>query len=131
MRRVLLATSIMATALGAAACAHDDFHVAPAYAAYGPYAYAGQAWADRRPWQGDLTGPGVDMLDPWLRETAEGRAIVTLGFHAAAEGHVSEAIADRANIWFRHYADSDDDMRITDPEIRTALVSAAGRFVRR
>ncbi len=131
MRRALLATSIAGMVLGLAACAHDDFHDAPGYAPYGAYAYAGQAWADRRPYQGELRGPGVAMLDPWLRETAEGRAIVTLGFHAAAEGHVSEAIADRANIWFRHYADGDRDMRITDPEIRTALVAAAGRFVRR
>lgn len=131
MRRMILALSFAAAAFGLAACAHDDFHDVPSYAAYGPYAYAGHAWADRRPYDGDLRGPGVAMLDPWLRETAEGRAIVTLGFHAAAEGFVSEAIADRANIWFRHYADSDGDMRITDPEIRTALVSAAGRFVRR
>ncbi len=131
MRRAILATFTAGSALGLAACAHDDFHDAPGYAPYGSYAYAGRAWAERRPYEGDLTGPGVAMLDPWLRETAEGRAIVTLGFHAAAEGFVSEAIADRANIWFRYYADSDRDMRITDPEIRTALVSAAGRFVRR
>ena len=131
MRRAILATLTAGAALGLAACAHDDFHDAPGYAAYGPYAYAGRAWAERRPHQGDLRGSGVAMLDPWLRETAEGRAIVTLGFHAAAEGFVSEAIADRANIWFRHYADSNRDMRITDPEIRTALVAAAGRFVRR
>lgn len=131
MQRMILATSVAGVVFGLAACAHDDFHDAPIYAPYGPYAYAGQAWAERRPYSGDLRGPGVALLDPWLRETTEGRAIVTLGFHAAAEGYVSEAIADRANIWFRHYADSDSDMRITDPEIRTALVSAAGRFIRR
>ena len=63
-------------------------------------------------------GPGVAILDPWLAETREGVAIVTLGFSDAAEGEVSEDVAHRANIWFRRYADSDRDMRITDEEIR-------------
>ena len=53
-----------------------------------------------------------------------------MGFMAAAEGFVSEDTAHRANIWFRRYADQDRDMRITDPEIRTALVVAAGRYLR-
>ena len=82
------------------------------------------------PYRGDLRGPGLEILDPWLRETREGRAIVTLGFSDAAEGFVSEDTAHRANIWFRRYADENCDMRITDPEIRTALVAAAGRYLR-
>ena len=93
-------------------------------------AYDGQAWATRQPYQGELNGPGVALLDPWLIDSAEGRAIVTLGFRDAASGFVSEDVAHRANIWFRHYADHDCDMRITDPEIRTALVAAAGRYLR-
>ena len=44
---------------------------------------------------------------------------------------ISEETADRANIWFRRYADSNHDMTITDPEIRTALVAAGGRYIRR
>jgi hypothetical protein len=56
--------------------------------------------------------------------------VVTLGFREAGEGFVSEDVAHRANIWFRRYADEDRDMRITDPEIRTALVQAAGRYLR-
>jgi hypothetical protein len=132
MRRAIPVTLTASAALGLAACAHDDFRGWPGYAApHSPYVYAGRTWAERRLYSGELRGPGVAMLDPWLRETREGRAIVTLGFHAAAEGFVSEEIADRANIWFRHYADSDRDMRITDPEIRTALVAAAGRFAHR
>ena len=91
--------------------------------------YDGNAWANRQPYAGELNGPGVALLDPWLLETPEGRAIVTLGFRDAAGGHVSEDVAHRANIWFRRYADHDCDMRVTDPEIRTALVAAAGRYL--
>ncbi len=96
------------------------------------YAYRGDAWAgdERRPHRGELTGPGVEVLDDWLKETAEGRAIVTLGFRDAGNGEVSEDVAHRANIWFRRYADGDRDMILTDPEIRTALVAAAGRYLR-
>jgi len=93
-------------------------------------AYDGQAWATRQPYTGELIGPGVALLDPWLIGTAEGRAIVTLGFRDAADGFVSEDVAHRANIWFRRYADHDCDLRVTDPEIRTALVAAAGRYLR-
>jgi hypothetical protein len=85
--------------------------------------------APRQPYTGQLSGPGVETLDEWLRDTAEGRAIVTLGFHDAAEGVISEDVAQRANIWFRHYADNNRDMTITDEEIRTALVAAAGRYL--
>jgi len=92
--------------------------------------YDGEAWATRQPYQGELNGPGVALLDPWLIGTDEGRAIVTLGFRDAANGFVSEDVAHRANIWFRHYADQDCDLRITDSEIRTALVAAAGQYLR-
>ena len=95
------------------------------------YAYDGSEWRGyREPYAGELRGPGVAQLDPWLRETAEGRAVVTLGFRDSAEGFVSEASADRANIWFRRYADENCDMKITDAEIRTALVTATGRYLR-
>jgi hypothetical protein len=43
---------------------------------------------------------------------------------------ISAETADRINIWFRRYADTNHDMTITDPEIRTALVAAAGRYMR-
>ena len=98
---------------------------------YGAYGYDGGDWAGpRQPYEGDLRGPGVHLLDPWLVQTAEGRAVVTLGFSEAAEGYVSEEVAHRANIWFRRYADENGDMRITDPEIRTALVTATGHYLR-
>src|SRR5688572_24983686 len=66
MRRTILSALALGAALGLAACAHDDFYGPPGYAPYGPYAYAGDAWRERRPYQGDLTGPGVETLDPWL-----------------------------------------------------------------
>ena len=114
-------------ALAASACYEGPAGEIPP----GAQVYHGTEWAGaRRPWQGDLQGPGVDILDPWLRETAEGRAVVTLGFTTAAEGFISEDVAHRANIWFRRYADHDCDLRITDPEIRTALVAAAGAYLR-
>ena len=104
---------------------------------YGPGpVYQGTQWtpaaapqAPRQAYTGQLSGPGVETLDEWLRDTGEGRAIVTLGFRDAAEGVVSEDVAHRANIWFRNYADSNRDMTITDEEIRTGLVSAAGRYL--
>ena len=93
-------------------------------------AYHGDAYGGpQAPYAGELTGPGVALLDPWLLETPEGRAVVTLGFSEAANGFVSEDVAHRANVWFRRYADENCDMQITDPEIRTALVTATGRYL--
>ncbi len=125
MRLVSLAAGL--GALAAAGCAYDGYHDRP-----GPYgAYAGSDWAgERRPFLGELHGPGLDILDPWLKETREGRAIVTLGWRGTEGGFVSEDVAHRVNIWFRRYADENGDMRITDPEIRTALVAAAGPYLR-
>lgn len=125
MRRAILFFAIISGALSAGACAYDTY-------AARPPGYDGAEWGETRmPYEGPLTGPGLETLDPWLRETEEGRAIVTMGFMDAAEGFVSEEVAHRVNIWFRRYADHDRDMRITDPEIRTALVYAAGGYLRR
>jgi len=116
---LFLATSLAALA----ACAHGGHH--------GRYAYGGSEWSGtRQAYEGDLHGPGLAVLDPWLKETREGRAVVTLGFRDAGRGFVSEDVAHRANIWFRRYADQDCDLQVTDPEIRTALVAAAARYLR-
>jgi hypothetical protein len=121
----MLAAGVMMT-IGA--CAYDDYYYGRGEAGY---AYDGRQWqGERQPYRGELRGPGVEILDPWLLETREGRAIVTLGWNDAGEGYISEEVAHRANIWFRRYADYDRDMKITDPEIRNALVSAAGRHSR-
>ncbi|MGZ8283885.1 MAG: hypothetical protein ACXWUN_13170 [Allosphingosinicella sp.] len=122
-------------ALITAGCA-DDYYAVPGYGYHSYPGYAGTAYQatqvaqSRRPYGGDLSGPGLAILDPWLAETVEGRTVVTLGFNSAAEGVISEDVAHRANIWFRRYADENRDMRITDGEIRTALVSAAAPYLR-
>jgi hypothetical protein len=121
-KRTIILLAAAVGGLGTSGCVTDS---------YDDYGYAGSDWAGpRAPYQGELHGPGVAILDPWLIETAEGRAVVTLGFSEAAHGFVSEDIAHRANIWFRHYADENRDMRISDPEIRTALVTATGQYLR-
>ena len=130
-------TIMVLAGLSACAWGYDDYYGSPygtVEAGSGP-AYRGGAWAEpravRAPFEGALSGPGLAQLDDWLKETPEGRAIVTLGFSDAAGGVISAETADRANIWFRRYADSNHDMTITDPEIRTALVAAASRYSRR
>ncbi len=123
-QRAFLSLLAGLTALGVAGCATGGYH-------HGRHAYGGGEWSGpRQAFAGDLHGPGVALLDPWLKETREGRAVVTLGFRDAARGFVSEDVADRANRWFRRYADQDCDMRVTDPEIRVALATAAGRYLR-
>jgi hypothetical protein len=139
-RRTLLITLALA-GLSACSWGYDGDYGAPDHVRVGflsepdGYAYRGRAWAPprqtRMPFAGELAGPGLAILDDWLKETPEGRALVTLGFSDAGRGMVSEDTAHRANIWFRRYADQDRDMTLTDVEIRTALVAAAGRYLRR
>ena len=135
MRRRTILTMLGLAALSACAWGYDDYYGSEGWTAARPMpAYRGRAWAAprpmRTPYEGALTGPGLAQLDDWLKDTPEGRAIVTLGFTDAAGGVISEATADRANIWFRRYADTNHDMTITDAEIRTALVAASRRYVR-
>ena len=138
MRRRTILTILTLAGVSACAWGYDEHYYAGgpdrlAMAAAAP-AYRGRAWAGpqavRTPFEGDLSGPGLAQLDDWLKDTPEGRAIVTLGFADAANGVISVETADRANIWFRRYADSNRDMTITDPEIRTALVAASRRYMR-
>ena len=124
MRRSAIFSLCGLAALAAGACAYPGGHA-------GRHHYSGGEWDGPRDVDGGpLHGPGLEILDPWLKDTREGRAIVTLGFRDAGRGFVSEDVAHRANIWFRRYADGDGDMRITDPEIRVALVAAAAPYLR-
>jgi hypothetical protein len=91
---------------------------------YGDYRYEGSAWSRRRGGSYDLRGPGVDLLDPWLIETVEGRQIVRSGWRAARRGRVDRRTAERANIWFRRHADADGDLCLTDAEIRSSLAQS-------
>ena len=136
MRRRTLLTLLALAAVSACAWGYDDYYNSPHWNAGGPMpAYRGRAWAEPRPmrlpYEGPLRGAGLAQLDDWLRDTPEGRAIVTLGFSDAANGVISVETADRANIWFRRYADTNHDMTITDPEIRIALVAASRRYLHR
>ena len=138
MRRRTILTLLALAGVSACAWGYDELHYSTGWTVMAPPpapAYRGRAWAGARPmrtpFEGALTGPGLVQLDDWLKDTAEGRAIVTLGFGDAANGVVSVETADRINIWFRRYADTNHDMIITDPEIRTALVAASRRYLRR
>ena len=128
MRRPAI-MALLALALGVSACAYlDDYgYGAPGASLYGDYMYAGAAY-DRGAWdEGNmrLDGPGAHTLDPWLALTSEGRDILALGFNASPDGTISEETAERANVWFRRYADRDRDLRLTDEEIRVALAHAS------
>lgn len=96
--------------LAVGACAHD-----PYYDRYGGgYGYGGDEWSGYG--QEDLF-----RLDPWLDETREGRIIVERGL--GGDYH-PEAVRD-LNVRFRRFADVDGDGRLTDREIRFALVRCA------
>ncbi|HEY9554904.1 hypothetical protein [Allosphingosinicella sp.] len=139
MRRMRV-IALLLTAAGLSACTsyYGDYAYGPGYYhgdrvgwddfdQYGDYRYDGDyyepaRWQDREAY---LIGAGVEQLDPWLALTPEGRDIVTLGFDTDDDGWIAEGTAERANIWFRRYADTDDDRRLTDPEIRVALVQGS------
>ena len=134
MRR-MHAIALLLAATGLSACTYyDDYGYGPGYgsawgdyADFGDYRYAGDyyrphRWRDR---ETALSGAGVQRLDPWLALTPEGRDIVSLGFDTDDDGWIAEDTAERANVWFRRYADTDADMRLTDPEIRVALVQGS------
>lgn len=123
--------ALLTLALGVSACAYYDDYAAgygpPAGSRFGDYTYAGSAY-DRSAWNEGvmrLDGSGAQALDPWLALTSEGRDILAAGFNAGPDGYISEETAERANNWFRRYADQNRDMRLTDEEIRTALAHTA------
>ncbi|HYJ29346.1 MAG TPA: hypothetical protein VEW25_03290, partial [Allosphingosinicella sp.] len=89
---------VLAAAVSLAACAtygHRGGH-----GGYGAYRYDGSAWAARHGGN-PFHGPGADLLDPWLAETDEGRAMVRAGWRGARRGRIGRETAERANIWFR------------------------------
>ena len=98
--------------LAVSACAYDRYRYADR--GYDDYGYAGEEWADRE--LDDLFS-----LDPWLEDTREGQVIVG---RSLGQAYHPEAIRD-LNIRFRRFADTDRDLRLTDYEIRLALVRCA------
>lgn len=127
--RTLAVASVFAAALGIAGCAtyYDDDR---GYGRYGGYAYDGRDYQRIGNDCGAFGGSGGDRLDPWLACTQEGRQIVRTRFDGDDDARIGARTADEANIWFRRHADTDRDMRLTDPEIRAALVNVS-RYDRR
>ncbi|HEY5721320.1 MAG TPA: hypothetical protein VIT45_03270 [Allosphingosinicella sp.] len=114
---------LLAAALATAGCAtrHHDYGYTDGMDG-GDYAYAGTDYDRLGNDCGTFGGSGGDMLDPWLACTGEGEDLVRALF-GGRDGRIDEATADRANIWFRRHADTNRDLRLTDPEIKAALVN--------
>ncbi|MFN3387659.1 MAG: hypothetical protein ACK40O_01915 [Allosphingosinicella sp.] len=125
MRRLAVAT-LFGAALGVAGCAtyYDDDRYGGGYG-YGDYAYDGRDYQRIGNECGAFGGSGGHRLDPWLACTQEGRQIVRMRFDGDDDGRIGARTADDANIWFRRHADTNRDMRLTDPEIRAALVNVS------
>jgi hypothetical protein len=125
MRTAAILT-LFASALGMAACAtyYDGGYRG------GGYDYVGRDFDRPGNGCGFFGGSGGNKLDPWLACTEEGQGIVRDGFDSDRDRRLSSSTAERANIWFRRHADTNRDVRLTDPEIRAALVNAE-RFSRR
>ena len=92
---------------------------------YGGYDYVGRDYDRIGNDCRFFRGSGGDMLDPWLACTREGQEFVRGRFDTDEDRRIGRRGADRANIWFRRHADTNRDMRLTDAEIRAALVNAA------
>ncbi len=120
---------LFVAALGTAACAtyYDDGY---AGGGWGAYSYDGRDYARPGNDCGFFGGSGGRMIDPWLACTQEGQGIIARGFDSDRDRRLSARTAERANVWFRRHADTNRDMRLTDGEVRAALVNAerfAGR----
>ena len=122
MRKPAVLT-LFAAALASAACAtyYDDDH---GRSGWGGYDYVGGDYDRPGNGCGFFGGSGGARLDPWLACTEEGQGIVRRGFDSDRDRRLSARTAERANIWFRRHADTNRDLRLTDPEVRAALVNA-------
>jgi len=105
MRRLALPLLCL---LAVSACAHDPYRYGGPSGGYG---YDGDDWSGR-----DMDD--LSRLDPWLEDTREGEQIVG---RALGRDFHPDAVRD-LNIRFRHFADTDRNLRLTDEEIRLALV---------
>ena len=128
MTMKLLAALAATAAL--AACAYDDYGYGHDDDRYGDHRYAGGDYDRLGNDCRAFRGSGGHRLDPWLACTREGEQLVARHFDRGRRGRISAATADRANIWFRVHADTNRDRRLTDGEIKAALVNDA-RWSRR
>ncbi len=93
---------------------------------YGGNGYRGNGDYGRRS-PSDFRFHSREDLDPWLNDTEWGRRFVRDNFRVR-RNEMSRREAIRANIAFRRWADTDHDYRLTDDEIRTALVHIADDY---
>ena len=118
---------LFASATGVAACTtYDDY--GGRSRAYGDYAYDGSEYQRLGNGCGFFEGEGGSALDPWLACTDEGRQLVRDRYDDDQDRRVTLATADDANVSFRRHADTNRDMRLTDGEVKAALVNHV-RFV--
>ena len=116
--------TLFAAALGAAACAsYYDDGMRGHDRGYGGYDYAGGDYDRLGNDCGFFEGSGGDRLDPWLACTREGQRLIRDRYDRDEDRGLSADAADEANVWFRRHADHNRDMRLTDAEIRAALVN--------
>lgn len=69
-------------------------------------------------------------LDPWLAHTFEGHKFIRDHYRVGRDNVLRRRDADEANAFFRRWADVDRDYRLTDAEIRTALIHTANDYGR-
>ena len=116
MRKSSVALLVATVALAGCATDHDRY-------GRGDYRYSGSDYERLGNDCGSFRGSGGALLDPWLACTGEGEDLVRAMFDGDHDGRIGRKTADRANIWFRRHADTDRNMRLTDPEIKAALVN--------
>ena len=126
MRAAAIVTLFVA-ALGAAACEtyYDDYgRGSGSYGRdYGRYDYVGRDYDRLGNDCGFFAGAGGELLDPWLACVREGQQLVRDRYDRDQDRRIDAETADEANVWFRFHADHNRDMRLTDAEIRAALVN--------
>jgi hypothetical protein len=121
-----MTAALAAAALGVTGCETVDAGGGPGH---GGYQYIGQDYQRLGNDCPAFGGSGAAMLDPWLACTREGQDLVRYRY-GPDSARLDPDMADQLNIWFRKHADTNRDLCLTDPEIRTALVNAV-RWQRR
>lgn len=134
MRVLQAGATLFGVAVLTAGCAHSDYYDR-GYGGSGYYqsdyrsgdGYRGRhRYADRH--ENPFRGNGARHLDPWLSQTREGQLFVLDHYAVGPNYEIGRPEAESANIFFRRWADTDRDYRLTDPEIRTALVHTRNRY---
>ncbi|MBC2777875.1 hypothetical protein [Parasphingopyxis marina] len=140
MRKILLATGMLGVTLSG--CAYDSYSGYGGSDDYygerdgyydadyngGNGYYGDHGYGDRYDTPFRISERG--QLDPWLAETREGQQFVRDLLRLGYRNEVDRGDANRANAYFRRWADTDRDYRLTDAEIRIALVHIANGYGR-